>query len=281
MRGGKAFIYLTVVLAVLILLNLPLPLSLRIKARLRDGVAPLRGGLAAVENGVRGMASFVGGALRANRDREGLLKEIATLRADLWRLRTMEEDNRELRRLLEFRKLQKHRLVLCQVISRGDASGWWETVTLDKGADSGITTNLAAVTPDGLVGRTLTVSRQTCEVLLISDPNFKVACRVGESDATGIVRGMGVRPIGEPILEMLCPAEPYRMDYLSCDVNIEEGAEVRTSGLGGIYPEGLPVGRIQRVSLDVSGLYQRADVVPVAKLRSLRYVCIVVFRPEG
>jgi len=280
-RGGKAFVYLTLALLVLILLNLPLPLSLRIKTRLRDNVAPLRSVPAFVGNHVSGVASFVGDALQANRERERILKEIAGLRTDLWRLRALEQDNRDLRSLLGFRKLQKHRLVLCQVISRGDASGWWETITLDRGWDSGVTTNLAVVTEDGLVGRTLLVTRHTCDVLLITDPNFKAACRVDGVGATGIVRGMGIRPIGDSALDLLCPIEPYRVDYLSCDSDVSEGTSVCTSGLGGTYPEGIPIGRIRRVSMDVSGLYQRAEVEPVAKLRSLRYVCIVLFQPEG
>ena len=281
MRGGKAFVYLTLVLVVLVLLNLPLPLALRIKARIRDSVAPLRNALAMTGNRVHGAAAFMGDALRAHRERERILRQIAELRLDVWRSRVLEADNRELRRLVEFRSLQRHRLVLCEVVSRGDASGWWETITLNRGADSGITTNLAVMTPEGLVGRTLAVTRQTCDVLLVTDPNFKAACRVAGLAAGGIVRGMGVRPAGESVLEMLCSPEPCRMDYVSCDVNLPAGAEVRTSGLGGVYPEGIPLGWVRSASRDVSELYQRADVTPAAKLSALRYVFVVLDRPEG
>ena len=281
MRGGKAFFYLSLVLVVLILLNLPLPFVLRIKASLRDNVAPLRNALALTGNRVRGTLSFVGDALRASRDQERLLKQLAEMRLELWHARELEQDNRALRRLVDFRDTQKHRLVLCEEVSRGDASGWWETITLNRGWDSGITTNQAVITPDGLVGRTLAVTRQTCDVLLVTDPGFKVAGRVAGVEASGIIRGMGIRPLGDPSIEMLCSAEPCQMDYVSCDVDVAPGAEVRTSGLGGVYPEGIPVGRVRRVARDVSGLYQRADIEPAANLKTLRYVFVVVYRPEG
>jgi len=280
-RGGKALVYLTLVLAILVLLNLPLSFSLRVKARLRDQVAPLRGLGASAARRLSGVGAFLADAWGFHRRQENLAQALTEARAALWRLQALEEENRELRRLVGFASQQPARLVLGEVVARGDVSGWWETLTLNRGWQHGIATNMPVVTAEGLVGRTVAVSRQTCEVLLLSDPTFKVAARVAGTEGTGIVRGRGMRSGGPPRLELLAAAEPVRMDYVSCDVNVVAGAAVQTSGLGGLYPPGIPVGRVLRVARDPSGLYQRADLEPAADLAGLKYVFVMLYAPEG
>ena len=74
---------------------------------------------------------------------------------------------------------------------------------------------------------------------------------------------------------MLFSVKPCRMDYISTDQEIRRDDEVVTSGLGGVYPEGIVLGHVTRVEVDPSGLYQRADIVPKANLGGLRYVFVV------
>jgi rod shape-determining protein MreC len=210
------------------------------------------------------------------REKEALLAENAELRYENQSLRILERENNEFRRLLGFQKRQGRKLVLCEVLSRGDSSGWWQIITLSRGSDSGIRNDMAVVTADGLVGRTQTVSRQSCDVLLITDPNCKVACRLVRGGAFGIVRGKGVSIMGDPKLEMLGHVQPLQMDYVPRDTVLKAGVFVETSGLGGVYPEGLSVGRVIGISRDRSGLYQRVALQPSAALGALKYVFVVV-----
>jgi rod shape-determining protein MreC len=66
------------------------------------------------------------------------------------------------------------------------------------------------------------------------------------------------------------------MDYISKDKPVLKGDDVVTSGLGGVYPEGLVVGKVVESETDPSKLYQRADVVPAVPIGSLKYVFVVV-----
>ena len=75
---------------------------------------------------------------------------------------------------------------------------------------------------------------------------------------------------------MLYAPSPCRMDYISREDEIWGHDEVVTSGLGGVFPEGLLVGYVKKVDIDPSGLYQRADVIPAAELGKLRYVFVVL-----
>jgi rod shape-determining protein MreC len=182
----------------------------------------------------------------------------------------------ELRKQLGFMKLSKRKMILCEVIARDEISGWWQVVTLNKGLINGIEEGKAAVTVDGVIGKTIQVSRQTCDVLLITDPNCRVACKFSRTGTFGIVRGGGVPVRQTSSLEMLYLPSSCRMDYISREDDIWIKDEVVTSGLGGVFPEGLLVGHVEKVDIDPSGLYQRADVTPAADIGKLRYVFIVM-----
>jgi rod shape-determining protein MreC len=112
-------------------------------------------------------------------------------------------------------------------------------------------------------------------VLLITDPACRVACKLPRTEAFGIVRGSGVAVNGEVNLEVLCAVRPCRVDYLPKDDVILKDDEVLTSGLGGVYPEGLLVGYVTRMATAQSGLYQSADLMPAADMGALKYVFVV------
>jgi len=263
-------------LAVLILLNLPLSVSSRIKAGLRDGLVPFQNTVSLLVCKGRETLSFALNARKAVSERQKMLGEITGFRREVRRLEALKEDNRDLRKLLGFKSRQERKLILCEATARGDVSGWWQTIRLNKGSYDGIGRNMAVITTDGLIGKTIEVSRHTCDVLLITDPNCKVASELSRTEAFGIVRGKGVALNGDMKLEMLCAAHPCRMDYIPKDQEARQGDEVITSGLGGVYPRGLLVGYVQKSEVDPSGLYQCADIVPAAKMAVLRYAFIVV-----
>ena len=273
---GRTYLILAVALTVVALLNLPAPVAMRIEAGAADNLAPFENVLAVLAQRIhRSLAALANGL--GGDDREAARElEMAALREDLRRLPAIERENDELRGLMGFQHRQKRRLAPCEVVSRGDAGGWWEVVRLNRGSDAGIKAGMAVITVDGLVGRTRAVSTHTADVLLITDPGSKVSCRVPRVDALGILSGGGVSARGTHRVEMLADARPCRMDFVRKEARLAPGDPVETSGLGGVYPEGLPVGRIARTELDASRLYQKAEIVPAAKLGRLRYVFVVL-----
>lgn len=264
------------VLVVVVLLNLPPPVALRTAAGFRDGFEPFQNTLSLVISRAGQLLSRIGRASRILEEKQMLEIQVAGLEHRLRRLEHFQTENEALRRQLGFSILSPHKLLLCEVLARGDMSGWWQTVRLNKGLAEGITSGMAVMTTDGLIGRTIEVSERTCDVLLITDPNCKVACRTARGEAFGIMRGAGVRLSGRSTLEMLTSARPAEMNYISTVNDIQPGDVVLTAGLGGVFPEGLPVGRITRVRMHASGLYRQADVIPSAKMDSFRYAFVVM-----
>ena len=251
-------------LVVLAMMNLPDSASLRVKGAVRDGISPLQ---AALRGGVREIQD-IWGYIRGLRDlameNRGLSEEIVYLRGEMRMARELERDNQMMRDLLGFVRRFPNRLISCEVIGR-DGTGWWQTARLDKGAVSGVAEGRAVITPEGLIGRTVSVSDRTADVLLLSDPSCKVSVRLSRLGVFGVVEGLGKKPGEQPAC---------RMDFISQTSEVQLGDEVVTSGLGGLFPKGLLVGRVSRVEMNESGLYQTAWIDSAAGLGALEYAFV-------
>ena len=127
----------------------------------------------------------------------------------------------------------------------------------------------------GLVGVTTRVSDSTCQVLLLIDPGCKISCKVSRTKSLGIVRGEGVNLGGDPDLGMLWPVKSSNVRYIDKNHDLKIGDEVVTSGLGGVYPEGILVGHLTNFYLARSGLYQCAELEIAEDLRKLKYVFVL------
>ena len=276
MSGKPYVVVIGLLLAVVILLNLPPAEALRAKAGLRDNLTPFQSVTTLLLRQLRSVGWYIADAWQAPDTERRLRTENAELKREIWRLQTLEGENATLRELADFKRQRHERLLVGEVVARGDASGWWQTVRLNRGRSDGLRPDLAVMTGRGLVGRTTEVSQHTCEVLLITDPTSQVACRAGRGGAFGILGGGGVTFSGDPRLAMLYTASAMEVEYLPVGAAVAKGDAVMTSGLGGIFPEGIPVGTIESVRLDASQLYMNASVTPVADLRALHYVFIVL-----
>lgn len=253
-----------IALVVLAMMNLPEPASRRVKGAVRDGISPLQAMLRGGVREVRETFRYIRGIGDLALENRGLSEEIVYLRGEVRMARELERDNQALRDLLGFVKRSPNRLVSCEVIGR-DSTGWWQTVRLDKGTAAGVAEDRAVITPDGLIGRTVAVSGRTADVVLLSDPSCKVSVRLARSGVFGVVTGLGAKPGDQPAC---------RMDFISKMADVQAGDEVVTSGLGGVFPKGLPVGRVSRVEPHEDGLYQSAWIDSAADLGALEYAFV-------
>lgn len=261
---------------IVILLNLPLPTALHVKANARGSVSSFQNVMSLVVYRVSEAIRLIRSVDEVTEEKREMAEEIISLRQEIGRLKLLARESRELMKQLDYRQVESHRMVMCQVIARGDISGWWQTLRLDRGSDDGIAPDMAVVTVDGLVGKTTTVSAGTSDVLLITDPNCRVSCRIVRTRAFGVARGSGVVADGSLPLEMICRPTLPRLDFVARDQEVLEGDHVITSGLGGVYPAGLTVGHVKDSAVDKSGLYQSAGILPSAMMDTVRYVFVIV-----
>lgn len=265
MRDRSIVLWVVLGAVLLVVLNLPASVSDRAKGMLREGIAPLQGALS-------GFSRWIGESVRSVRGIGGLVRENQQMSAELVRLRnevrdlrSLIQDNAELREQLQFTTQAKRQLTPCEVIAR-DITGWWETIRLSKGLSDGVSMDMAVMTSDGLIGKTVDVSARTCDVLLISDPACKVSARIVRTGAFGVVAGIGPAKAGQAACQM---------EFINKNVPVLPGDEVVTSGLGGVFPKGLLIGYVDKIYKDETGLFQRADIIPKADLGMLTYVFVV------
>jgi rod shape-determining protein MreC len=251
-------------LIVLAMMNLPDSASLRVKGAVRDGISPLQAGLRGGVRELQDVFRYIRGLRDMAKENRGLSEEIVYLRGEMRMAHELERDNQMMRDLLGFVRRVPNRLISCEVIGR-DGTGWWQTARLDKGALAGVAEERAVITTDGLIGRTVSVSDRTADVKLLSDPSCKVSVRLSRSGVFGVTAGLGAKPGEQPAC---------RMDFISKTASVEEGDEVVTSGLGGVFPKGLLVGHVVRVETEPAGLYQTAWIDSAAKLGELEYAFV-------
>ena len=248
-------------LVVLAMMNLPDAASRRVKGAVRDGISPLQAGLRGGVRETRDVVRYVRGLGDLALENRALSEEIVYLRGEMRMAEELARDNRLLRYQLGFMQRFPNKLVSCEVIGR-DSTGWWQTARLDKGSLAGVAEERAVITPAGLIGRTVSVSDRTADVLLLSDPSCKVSVRLARSGVFGVTAGLGAKPGEQPVC---------RMDYILQTADVQEGDEVVTSGLGGLFPKGLLVGRVTKVEMHEAGLYQTAWIDSAANLGELEY----------
>ncbi|MCC7299956.1 MAG: rod shape-determining protein MreC [Verrucomicrobia bacterium] len=248
------FKWATALIALLLLLNLPDGCTARVKGIFKDSITPLQRvflkSSQSLKEGADAMRGF-GGLLEKN---NRLSEEVIYLQAKQVELENLDQENRHLQDQLDFYRKQKHTLIPCQVTAR-TINGWWQSVRLDKGRVQGVEANRAVISPDGLVGRTASVSLYTADVLLLSDPACKVSARVSRTGSFGLVTGRGVNAQGYPV---------SRMQFIHKDAPVQVGDAVVTSGLGGVFPKNILIGYIESISTEEAGLYQVADIIPKA-----------------
>ena len=132
---------------------------------------------------------------------------------------------------------------------------------MDKGAADNIVMNQAVICPQGVVGRIAQVGPVSSKVLLLVDRHIRVGAMLENSRDIGILEGYGPKAC--------------RVLYLPQDSVVAVGQRVLTSGLGGIFPKGLVLGKVVEVGPDELQLYQYAKVEPAVAFSKIEEVLIL------
>ena len=207
-------------------------------------------------------------------DREQLTETNAKLgeqlllaQARLNRLAALREQNQRLQELLEVQHSLGLGVQLAKIVDV-DTDPFRHRVVVDAGARQGIDVGQAVLDAHGVMGQVVEVLPNTAVVMLITDPTHALPVVVERSGLRTIARGSGTLDT----LEL--PNIPISGD---CKV----GDRLLTSGLGGHFPAGFPVGEIRAISNDASGMFAAAQATPDAALDRAGEVLIVHELPDA
>ncbi len=150
-------------------------------------------------------------------------------------------ENEQLKTLLNFRRASNLSLLPSRVVNKGITSNM-NTITIDVGTEHGVTRNSAVLTPNGVIGKTVSVGARTSIVQIITDVNFRLSVQVLPSGARGILRWV----YGDEC--------EIREVQKNSEINV--GDRVITSGFSDIFPKDLPVGKVSGIR-DERGSFQK------------------------
>jgi rod shape-determining protein MreC len=201
------------------------------------------------------------GLVQVRMENTRLVKEMNALRALNYRYRELLATHERLEGLLRFKRSIEWPVLAAQVIGR-DPSGWFRSVIIDKGERHGLKINMPVVNADGVVGRLVSVSPTYAKVLLVLDQNSAVDCLIQDSRDKGILKGFTAK---------LC-----RLDYVLKTSRISAGDAVITSGMGRVFPKGVPVGTVTEVKDRPGELFKEIRVRPSVDFSKLEEVLIIL-----
>jgi rod shape-determining protein MreC len=201
-------------------------------------------------------------------DWKAVRRENAVLRGENEQLRVMSlqagetrEENARLRRLLVLKNRLPLSTLAGEVIGR-EAGGWVRSLTVNRGRGDGIAQQTPVIVPDGLVGRVVQVHRGAAVIQLLNDPASTVGAVVLRTRTAGLVEGDAGGTV--------------RFKFMARDgSSVAPGDLVVTSGLGTLFPKGLPVGRVVKIEDKGSALFHFAVLAPAVDFSRVEEVLLV------
>jgi rod shape-determining protein MreC len=215
------------------------------------------------------VAAELGGFFTRHRllqkERDILLAERAELAVGLNALNALTRENAELRSLMQMQSRPGQRAVRAALLYQGH--DWFsERITLDQGGGAGLRSGLAVVDASGLVGQVTRVYPGSSDVTLVSSPEQLTPVINERTGQRGLAVGSG--------------SGRMEVRYLPTHADIRPGDRLLTSGIDRVYPAGIPVARVSRISRTKSSPYLRVECLPLAGLDRSRAVLVLVAEPQ-
>ena len=198
-------------------------------------------------------------------ENEKLNAKIQQLESQNQRNIEYKKENERLRKMLDLKDTYKEFYLVSANITGRDSSTWFLSFTIDKGTNDGIKMTDTVITPYGLVGHVTDIGSDWAMITTILDSQSTVAVMVERTEDFATVDGdIDLSAQG------LC-----KMTYISKDSTVTVGDMVKTSGLGGVYPKGINVGKITKIHPENKGVSQYAEIEPSVDFNSIYEVFVI------
>jgi rod shape-determining protein MreC len=262
-RQNAGFLFLAVVLGHVILISA--------QVNSRSGVpvleavtfglfAEVQRGSSSGVSGIRAIWNRYGSLRNVELENVELKQRLESVQVELQQQRALADRARGLVRLLDLRDRSNLRTLAADIIASG-ASPDFRTLTIDKGTNQEVRTDMGVIAADGVVGRVVVPSARAAKVQLLIDRNAAAGALVERSRAQGVVKGGG--------------NDRLELEFVSEAADVAVGDLVVTSGIEGIFPKGFTIGRVDLV--EKSGpAYKRITVKPAVNFSSLEEVLVVL-----
>ncbi|NEW65429.1 rod shape-determining protein MreC [Granulicatella sp. zg-84] len=181
---------------------------------------------------------------------------------------TLEKENEQLKKALELKgNLSDYTTVVSAVIAR-TPDMWNEQLIIDKGTDAQLQVGMLVMGNNGLIGRIISVNATSAKVGLLTSvqsTNISVSAmiQIGDKTEYGVINKYDSK------------SKMYVMSNVRLDADIKEGQNVMTSGMNGVGPSSLAIGKVSSVAVDNTGLFKEVMVTPTSDHYDIKYVTVI------
>ncbi len=226
---------------------------------------PVQGFFSSIGDGVGGFFGFIGDMKNFQQENLELKAKVDELSAKVRELEGFRQENERLRQLLDFKSAASQwDMVGCEVIAK-EPGNWFHSFTIDKGEHDGIRVDDAVLSGYGLVGRVTEVGPTWAKVLTIIDTESSVGALNSRTQDFAIVDGdLSLAEEGK-----------CKLSYLAKNSSPVVGDSILTSGLGGVYPEGILIGSVSDIKSDSMGYSQYAIIDTAVDFERIREVMVI------
>ena len=179
----------------------------------------------------------------------------------LQRFEALEQENIELRRLLDAPVRQNMRKMVAELMAV-DNTPYSQQIVVNKGAIDGVYLGQSILDERGIVGQVMEVGTTNSRVLLISDVTHSIPVRSIRNNSRFIASGSGA-------------IDELYLTHVAHSADIREGDVLVSSGLGEVFPEGYPVAEVTQVIRDESRPFAQVTIAPQARLNRLKYLLLL------
>lgn len=227
-------------------------------------VMPIQNGLTYLKNKFSGNGTFFTDINNLKNENEQLRNRNSELEQSLRELENIKTENETLKEYLNLtEKYGEYKTVPGYVINK-DISNYSKTIVINLGSDDGVAENMTVIADQGLVGHVVSVTNNTATVQTIIDTASSISCIMSSNDESIVCKGT------------LEDNSALRAMYIPTDSNIAQGESIETSGLGGIYPKGVHVGVVEKVTNTQNLTDRYATVKTAVDFDKLNTVLVIV-----
>ena len=210
---------------------------------------PIQSGLARVNRAAVNVWSTYLDWKNVRAENRHLREENQQLRVESLQVSETAMENARLRKLLALQQRLPLSTVSAEIIAR-EWGGWVRSLTVNRGRSDNVARLTAVISPEGLIGRVMEVRSGASVIQVLTDPASTVGAHVVRTRTSGIVEGE--------------PRGTMRLKYMAREGGgIQVGDLVVTSGAGGVFPKGIPIGRVKAIDDRGSALFHYAVLAPV------------------
>ena len=226
-------------------------------------VMPIQNGLTYLKNKVSGNSTFFTDINNLKEENEALKEENSELEQSLRELENIKTQNETLKEYLNLtEKYGEYKTIPGYVINK-EISNYSKTIVINIGSDDGVEENMTVIADEGLVGHVISVTNSTAKVQTIIDTASSVSCSMSTTKDSIVCKGT------------LDEETQLKAMYIPTDANIIQGDSIETSGLGGIYPKGIHVGTVKKVTNTDNITDRYALVEPAVDFDKLATVLVI------